>query len=174
MGQRDSRRIIDAPGKRSAALGVTQCSLEITAAEVKHVQHAKQSRLVEYVAALFGDRQASVQGDARRVAFSVHLHGRNSEPRLKMHLLGRSVSSLIQGENGALRPAMTFSKQGHRQEDRSRGGGKSDANLGIAVGAETHHSRAARTLLRPAKWGARSVPVDKVNHSVPTCSSHRR
>ena len=80
------------------------------------MQHAEQSRLVEDVAALFGDRQASVEGHARRIAFSMHLHRRNSEPRLKMHLLECSVSSLIKGENGPLRPAMTFSKQGHRQE----------------------------------------------------------
>src|ERR1700733_5560734 len=59
MGQRDSGRIINAPGKGSAALGVTQCGFEIPAAEVEHVQHAEQSRLVEYVAALFGYRHAS-------------------------------------------------------------------------------------------------------------------
>ena len=36
------------------------------------------------------------------------------------------------------------------------------------------HSNAARTLLSAAKWGVRSTPVDKVAHSVPACSSHRR
>ena len=40
--------------------------------------------------------------------------------------------------------------------------------------APKHHSRAARTLLRPAKWGARCGPFEKVGHSVPVCFSHRR
>ena len=31
---------------------------------------------------------------------------------------------------------MTFSKQGHRQKDRSRSSGKSDTDLGIAIGAK--------------------------------------
>ena len=40
--------------------------------------------------------------------------------------------------------------------------------------APKHHSKAARTLLSPAKCGARSVLVDKVDHSIRACSSHRR
>ena len=136
MGQCDCGRIVNAPGKGSAVLCVTQCGVEIPAAEVEHVQHAEQSGLVEDVAALFGDRQASVEGNARRIAFSMHLHRRNSEPRLKMHLLECSVGGLVKGENGPLRPAMTFRKQGHRQKDRNGSGCKSDANLGIAVGAK--------------------------------------
>ena len=102
MGQRDSRRIIDTPGKRSAALGVTQCSLEITAAEVKHVQHPKQSRLVEYVAALFGDRQASVQGLAYGFAVAMQLRCRQSKTGLEMHLVEASPGRFVERKDCAL------------------------------------------------------------------------
>jgi hypothetical protein len=53
-----------------------------------------------------------------------------------MHLLECSVGGLAKGENGPLRPALTFRKQGHRQKDRNRSGCKSDANLGIATCAK--------------------------------------
>ena len=129
-------RIINAVCEGSAALCVMQGGFEIPAAEMKHVQHAEQCRLVEDVAAFFGDGQASVQGQTCRIAFSLHLHRRNSYSRLKMHLLGSSASGIVEREYCPLRPPVTFRKQRHRQENRHGGSGKSDANFAIAVDAE--------------------------------------
>ncbi len=90
-----------------------------------------------------------------------------------MHLLDPPASGIVESENGSLRPAMTFGQQRHRQKNRRGGGGEPDANFASPL-TPKHHSKAARTLLRAAKWGARSVPVDRLGHSVPVCSSHRR
>src|ERR1700730_16584194 len=78
-----------------------------------------------------------------------------------MHLLGPTGSRIVDSENRLLRPAMTFSKQRHRQKNRRGSGSKSNADFGIAVDAEApFQSRAdivetskVRRAFRPGRQG---------------------
>jgi hypothetical protein len=56
--------------------------------------------------------------------------------RLEMHLLGRAAGRIAENEDCSLRPAMTFREQGHRQEDRHRRCGESNADFSIAIGVK--------------------------------------
>ncbi len=78
-----------------------------------------------------------------------------------MHLLGPAASCIVEREDRLLRPAMTFSKQRHRQKNRRGSGGKSNADFSIAVDAEApFQSRAdivetgkVRRAFRPGRQG---------------------
>ena len=82
----------------------------------------------------------------------------NPKRRLKMHLLAPAARGIVERENRPLRPAMTFSQQGHRQENRRGGGGKSDANFGIAVDAKAPFQGRA-DIVEIGKAGRSRLPV---------------
>src|SRR6266851_4572275 len=124
--------ILNGPRNGSAALGVMQGGVEIPAAEMEHVQHAQKPGLAEDVAVFFGNRKASIQCHARRIALSEHVHRGDSQARLKMHLLGPTASCIVEGENGSLGPAMTFREQRHRQKNRGGSGGKSKSARSVS------------------------------------------
>ena len=80
-----------------------------------------------------------------------------------MHLLEPAASGIVESEKRPLRPAMTFRQQRHRQKNGRGGDGKSDADLGIAVGAKApFQSRAdivkAGKMRRPFRPGRQGRP----------------
>src|SRR5258708_15313046 len=136
MRGRDRGGILDGPRNGGAALCVRESCSEISDAVVEHVQQAKQLQLVDGIAAFFGDGKASAYGDTRRLAFPAGEDQRQSQRGLKMHLLGPAASRIVESEDRLLRPAMTFSKQRHRQKNRRGSGSKSHADFSIARDAE--------------------------------------
>ena len=176
MGQRGSGRILHRSGDGGTAPCVVQGGFEIPDAQVEHIQRTQQPQLVEGVATFLGDREASVQRHTRRIATSAHEHQRHSQGRLKMHLLEPAASGIVESEKRPLRPAMTFRQQRHRQKNRRGGGGKSDADFGIAVGAKApFQSRAdiveAGKVRRPFR--ARSTRSAIRSRSAPAIAGNR-
>ena len=79
----------------------------------------------------------------RGVATSAHEHQRHAQIRLKTHFVESAASGVVESAKRPLRPAMTLRQQRHRQKNRRGGDGKSDADFGIAVGAEAPFQRSA-------------------------------
>ena len=152
------RRIFRGTINGPAELCIVQRGFEMTVADLEHRQHAQQPHLVEDVAACLGDRQASAQGRARRLALPAHLHRRNAEARLEMHLLGPAASGIIESADRSLRPAVAFREQGLCQEDRCGGGGESDAKCKITVVAEAPFQSRAN-IVDVGKWGRSLLPL---------------
>ena len=133
----------------------------------------EDSGLMGRIAVFFGNSQASIQCFTYGVALPVHLGGREPQRGLKMHLVETSSS-------GEPRERMA------RWDQRWHSGNKDIARKTCTAAAARltptsvfppgpkHHSRAARTLLMPAKCDARSIPLDDVDHSFPLCSNHRQ
>ncbi len=71
-----------------------------------------------------------------------------------MHLVESAASSTVQSENRALRPAMTFRQEGHRQKDWRGSGSKSDTDFNIAFGGKA-----------PFQSRADVIKSDKVRHA---------
>src|SRR5258708_5440766 len=136
MRGRDGGGILDGPGNGGAALCVRESGSEISDAVVEHVQQAKQLHLVAGIAAFFRDSKASAHGDTRRLAFPAGEDQRQSQRDLKMHLLGPAASRIVEREDRLLRPAMTFSKQRHRQKNRRGIRGKSNAPFTLPLDPE--------------------------------------
>ena len=136
LGRCDCRAVLGRCGDGRKAPRVLQGGSEIAGAQVEHVQRAQHAQLVEGIATFLGDREAPVQGHARFILPPRMKMHRHSERRLQMHLLEPAASGVVERGNRALRPAMAFGQQRHRQEHRRGGGGKPDADLDVAVGAK--------------------------------------
>src|SRR5262249_11177470 len=76
--QRHCRRILRDSIDRPAESCIVERGSEIASADLEHRQRAQQAHLVEDITARLGDRQASAESRPRRIAFSVHLHRRNT------------------------------------------------------------------------------------------------
>ena len=128
---------------------------------MKHIQRSQKPKLIKSVAALFGNREAPIQGHARGIACSAHEHQGHSEVRLKPHLLEPAESSIGESKKSAFRPAMAFRQQRHRQKYGRGGDDKSDADGNIAVDAKAPFQGRARIVesrkvgraLRPGRQG---------------------
>ena len=70
-----------------------------------------------------------------------------------MHLLVPRAHGVVESEDRSFRPAMTFGKQRHCQENGCGGGGKSNSDFGISVDAKTPlQSRANIREIGKAGW----------------------
>ena len=108
LGQGRSVRLLGSFSNRSSAPCVVQRELEFSVARKEHRQRTKHSNLAEDVAACFSNCQASVQSRTRRVAWPIHVHRRNSEVRLKLHLLRSTTGRIAERDDCALRPPIAF------------------------------------------------------------------
>src|ERR1700722_15176785 len=82
-----------------------------------------------------------------------------------MHLLAARASGIVESENRSLRPAITFGEQRHRQEEWRRGGGKSNSDVSIAVGAKAPFQSRADI----AQTGKEGRPFRRVREGRPFC-----
>src|ERR1700722_8630669 len=136
IGQRHSGGISDGLGDVADSLPVVQGGLEVSDAEVEHMQWAEKLHLAAGTVVFLGNRQASFQGGTRRLAHAMREDQRQSQGRLKLHLLAPTAKGIVEREKRPLRPAMTFSHQGHRQKSRRGGGGQTNADRYVAFVAK--------------------------------------
>src|SRR4029453_7931989 len=101
---------------------------------MKTLQLANEAKLLDWIAKFLRELQTSREGGMRLLTAPHCVHRGNTEARLQMHLLGPAAGGSLQGEERSLRPAMTFWKQGHRQEDGRGGSSESDTDFNIAFG----------------------------------------
>src|SRR5207253_1062641 len=90
--QRNCDRILHSGNCCRTAFCALEGGSEIAGSQVEHIERTQQPRLIERVAAFFCDREASLQGYARRIASSPHEHQRHAEGCLKMHLVESAKS----------------------------------------------------------------------------------
>ena len=99
----------------------------------------------------FGDREASVQGHARRIASSAREHQRHAQGRLKMHLLELRRERRRRAREA---PAPTSDDIRSAETSPRKTGAAAAASptpISALPLAPKHHSKAARTLLRRGK-----------------------
>jgi hypothetical protein len=126
-----------------ASLGDCEHPIEITRPSIKTVQLANEAKLFDWIAKLLRELQTSREGGMRLLTAPHRVHRGNSEARLQMHLLGTAATGVVQCEQRSLRPAMTFRKQRHRQEDGRGSGSESDTDFNIAFGTKAPFQRRA-------------------------------
>ena len=101
-------------GRRDSVVGYTDAAdlLEryprAALAVIEDAGHALMHERPELLAAFFSDCQASLQGYARHIAPSPHEHQRHAVRCLKMHFMRSATGGIVESENGALGPAITF------------------------------------------------------------------
>jgi hypothetical protein len=81
--------------------------------------------------------RAGAHGVMRRVAWLIHMHRRNAEVCLKLHLLRSTTDRIVERDDCALRPPIAFGQQRHRQKNRRGGRRKLDPDSQIASFAKT-------------------------------------
>ena len=87
VGQRNSGGIPNGRGNAAGALSVVQGGFEVADAKVEHVQRAEQLHLAKGIITFLGNRQASFQGLTRHLTHAAREDQRQSQGRLKLHLL---------------------------------------------------------------------------------------
>src|SRR5262245_58807478 len=110
---------------------------------MKTMQLANKAKLFDWIANLLCELETSCERSMSLLTASDCVHRGNSEACLQTHLLGATASGVVQRAQRPLRPAMTFRKQRHRQEDARSGGSESDTDLNIAFATEAPFERRA-------------------------------
>src|SRR5215472_2710698 len=88
----------------------------------------------------------------------MHLHRRDPEARLEMHLLESAMSGVVESADCPFRPAAAFRKEGFCQEHRHGSGSEPDAGCEVTIGAKAPFQRGSN-VIDVNQWDRSLLPL---------------